>query len=74
MNTETLEKMRQMRLLGMHQAFKTSIETNRSAALSADELVSELINSEWDDRRQRSMERAVRGARFRYSASIEWLD
>jgi DNA replication protein DnaC len=74
MNTETLEKMRQMRLLGMHQAFKTSIETNRSVALSADELVSELINSEWDDRRQRSMERAVRGARFRYSASIEGLD
>lgn len=74
MNTETLEKMRQMRLLGMHQAFKTSLESNDPTPMSADELVSMLIHSEWDDRRQRSMERAVRNARFRYSATIEALD
>ena len=27
MNTDTLDKMRRMRLLGMHRAFKTSLET-----------------------------------------------
>ncbi len=27
MNTDTLDKMRRLRLLGMHRAFKTSLET-----------------------------------------------
>ena len=27
MNAETLEKMRKMKLLGMHRSFKTSVET-----------------------------------------------
>ena len=30
MNKESLEKMSRMRLLGMHQAFKTSIEAERN--------------------------------------------
>lgn len=74
MNSDTLEKMRQMRLLGMHQAFKTSIEADRCASLAADELVSMLVNSEWDDRQHRNIERSIRNARFRYSATIEQLD
>ena len=63
-----------MRLLGMHQAFKTSIEADRCTSLAADELVSVLVNSEWDDRQHRNIERSIRNARFRYSATIEQLD
>ena len=46
MNIDTLDKMRRMRLLGMHGAFKTSIETKGIEELTADEMIGLLINSE----------------------------
>ena len=77
MNNESLEKMSRMRLLGMHQAFKACIEleTNGSEQLfTNDELVQHMIQSEWDDRQHRSIQRGLKNANFRYSASIEQLD
>jgi len=73
MNTDTLDKMRRMRLLGMHRAFKTSLE-QQEHSYTADEMVALLIDSEWDDRYNRSIERSMRNARFRYKATIEQLD
>lgn len=73
MNTDTLDKMRRMRLLGMHRAFKTSLEQPEQS-YTADEMVAMLIDSEWDDRHNRSIERTMRNARFRYKATIEQLD
>ncbi len=74
MNTDTLDKMKQMRLLGMHRAFKTSMETTRHEQLTADEMTAMLIDTEWDERHNRSIERITKNARFRYKASIEQLD
>lgn len=74
MNNETLEKMRQLRLFGMYDTFKTSLETSVKESLTADQFVSLLICSEWDDRRNRSVERAVRQASFRYKAAMEQID
>jgi DNA replication protein DnaC len=74
MNSETLEKMKQLRLWGMYQAFKTSMEADKTNGLTADEMISVLINSEWDDRQNRNIERGIRNARFRYQATIEQLD
>lgn len=74
MNKETLDKMRQMRLLGMYEAFKTSLESSIKESLTPDQLVSLLITSEWDDRRNRSIDRALKMANFRYKASMEELD
>ena len=75
MNKESLEKMIRMRLLGMHQAFKTSIEAdNQTPHFTNDELVHHLVQSEWDDRQHRSVQRGLKNANFRYSASIEQLD
>ena len=74
MNTDTLDKMRRMRLLGMHGAFKTSMETKGNEELTADEMVGLLVNSEWDDRHNRSITRSTINARFRYKASIEQLE
>lgn len=74
MNQETLERMSQMRLSGMYYAFKTSLETLHGERMTIDQFVSWLVTSEWDDRRNRSIERAVKGASFRYKASIEELD
>lgn len=74
MNTETLEKMRKMKLFGMFRAFKTSIEAGKNENLTMDEMVSNLITSEWDDRKNRSVERQLKNARFRYKASLEELN
>ncbi|ALL05475.1 ATP-binding protein [Pedobacter sp. PACM 27299] len=74
MNNETLDKMRQLRLYGMYDAFKTNLETSVKDALTADQFVSLLVASEWDDRRNRSVERAIRTAIFRYKASLEQVD
>ena len=74
MNNETLEKMRQLRLFGMYDAFKTSPETSVKESLTPDQFVSLLICSERDDRRNRAIERAIRQASFRYKAAMEQID
>src|ERR1700677_3416944 len=73
MNTTTLEKMRKMKLFGMFTAFKSSLESGRQEDYTADELIASLIESEWDERQNRRMERQLRNARFRYKAAIEQL-
>ncbi len=74
MNKESLDKMNRMRLLGMHHAFETSIETHQMEKFTNDELVHHLVQSEWDDRQYRSLQRGLKNANFRYKASIEQLD
>lgn len=74
MNTNTLDKMKQMRLLGMHRAFRTSLESAKNEQLTSDEMTALLIDSEWDERHNRTIERTTRNARFRYKATVEQLD
>jgi DNA replication protein DnaC len=74
MNNETLDKMRQLRLYGMYDAFKTNLETSVKESLTADQFIALLVASEWDDRRNRYVERAIRVAGFRYKASLEQID
>jgi len=74
MNNETLDKMRQLRLYGMYDAFKTNLETSVKESLTADQFIALLVASEWDDRRNRYVERAIRSAGFRYKASLEQID
>ncbi|MCX6234989.1 MAG: ATP-binding protein [Bacteroidetes bacterium] len=74
MNETILQKMKQMKLRGMAGAFKTSLEDGRNVHLTTDEMISFLIESEWDDRNNRCIERRIRTARFRYKANIEQID
>ncbi|WP_116787229.1 IS21-like element helper ATPase IstB [Flavobacterium psychrotrophum] len=74
MNNETLDKMRQLRLYGMYDAFKTNLETSLKESLTPDQFIAFLIASEWDDRRNRNIERAIKAAGFRYKASLEEVD
>lgn len=73
MNTKTLEQMKQLRLYGMQRAFDSSLSP-QSIPYTNDELVSYLIQSEWDDRQNRKIERLTKAARFRYSAVMEAID
>jgi len=71
MNSITLQKLKHLKFYGMHDAFKSIIETGKLDNYSLDQLVSHLTESEWDDRQNRRIERAIKNARFRYKAQIE---
>jgi cytoplasmic iron level regulating protein YaaA (DUF328/UPF0246 family) len=74
MNNQTLEKLRQMRLYGMHDAFKTSLENTLKEQMTQDQFIFHLVSSEWDNRRNRAIDRAVKAAAFRYNATLEEIE
>ena len=74
MNNQTLDKLRQMRLFGMYEAFKTNLEGSIKETLTPDQFIAMLVNSEWDDRKNKSISRLIKLANFRYKASLEQLD
>lgn len=57
MNNRTLDKLRQMRLYRMHDAFKTSLENTLKEQMTQDQFIFYLVSSEWDNRRNRAIER-----------------
>lgn len=73
MNDDIMAKMHTMKLLGMAQAFKTSLDTRQFDTMTADELLETLVIAEWDDRTNRRHERGIRNARFRYKAMVEQI-
>ena len=73
MNETTLLKMKQIRLLGMHDAFRTAIETGKADQYTNDEFISLLVEAESDDRHNRRIERSIKNARFPYPAMVEHI-
>jgi hypothetical protein len=71
MNANTTEKMRKMKFYGMLHAFKMNLEAGRSEQYTPDEMVAHLIEAEWENRHNRSIDRQLKNARFRYKAAIE---
>lgn len=71
-HAQTLEKLKTMRLFGMENALRTTTETRES--YTADEIVTYLTESEWNDREERKFHRNLKAARFRYQASVEEID
>jgi DNA replication protein DnaC len=63
--------MKRMRFHGMFRAFKSSLEDGKADNLTADEMVAQLIDAEWDERYNRSIDIKVKKAKFRYKAAIE---
>lgn len=72
MNQQTLEKLKEMKLYGMARVFTTSLES-KTEQLTTDEIVSSLVDAEWDERYNRKLTRSVQRARFRYKASVEQI-
>ena len=70
---QTLNKLIEMKFTGMAQAFKTSMETESKSSFTTDEMVAFLVDSEWEERQNRRLERLVKKAKFRYFASFEEL-
>ena len=70
----TLQKMTNMKLLGMAQAFQATMQTGFNHKFTADELIGHLVDSEWEERFNRKLKRRLKAAKFRYQLSIEQID
>lgn len=70
---EILEKMKKMRLAGMVRAFKLTQESGKNEKFTVDEMISHLVEAEWDERYNRKMDRSLKHAKFRYNASVEQI-
>lgn len=66
---KNLEQMNLMKFYGMVAAYQAAIQGKQS--FTNDELVSMLIQAEWEDRESRKIRRHLNAARFRYHAAIE---
>ena len=73
-NQATLRKLEEMRLFGMVRAFRATMETAVKNSFTPDELVSHLVDTEWDDRHDRKLGRLIKAAKFRYRGSFEEID
>lgn len=68
-----VDKMKQMRLTGMSRAFEQTLQSGKNQRFTPDQMVEHLVESEWDERYNRKLDRTVKLARFRYKSSIEEL-
>lgn len=65
---QTVEKMKSLRLHGMLQAYQSSMDIK--VQLTGDELLSILIDAEWQDRDNKRISRLTQGAGFRYTSNL----
>jgi DNA replication protein DnaC len=72
---QTLEKMNEMKLSAMAEAFDQQLGSGEHAKLSFEERLGLLVDCEWTAREQRKLTRRLRVAKPRYkSASLEDVD
>lgn len=74
MNQDTLDKMKELHLSGMYNAFKSSLDNFGAMKMTPDQFVNWLITNEWDERVNRTVSRLIKRANFRYTASIEEIN
>jgi DNA replication protein DnaC len=67
-------KLKQLKLRGMHRSWQSLSETRKLHDLSFTDGMQLLLQAEEEERSNSRFERLLRGARFRYRASIEELD
>jgi len=72
--TTTMQKLEEMRMSGFTRAYREIMETGRNKDFTTEEIISYLVQAEWDDRYNRRLNRLITRARFRYQASMEQID
>lgn len=73
MNEKTITQLKEMKLYGMHRAFRASLESDNTHEMTTDEMVAHLVEEEWDERYNRKITRGIINAKFRYKASVEQM-
>ncbi len=74
MNIEaTLTKLNEMKFHGFYRAYKEAIETGIDSNFTSDQLIAHLVDTEWDDRFNRKLNRLLKSAKFRYNVSFDQI-
>jgi DNA replication protein DnaC len=68
---QTVTKLNQMKLFGMARAYEMFRTTRHSGNMTDEELISHIVETEWDDRQNKKLQRLIKTAKFRYQACIE---
>jgi DNA replication protein DnaC len=68
---QSITKLNQMKLFGMARAYEMIQTTRQSGNMTDDELISHLVEAEWDDRQNHKLQRLIKSAKFRYQACVE---
>jgi DNA replication protein DnaC len=75
MNTEqTIAQMRNLKLIGMAQAYQNLLQLPLHEHPTADLLIAQLIDAEFIDRSHKRMMATIRAAKFRYQAAVEEIE
>ena len=72
--TATMQKLEEMRLSGFTRAYRDMMATGMNNDFTIDEVISHLVQAEWDERYNKRLQRLIANARFRYQASMEQID
>ncbi len=72
MNNVLTNRMSELKLYGMLEAWKAALETH--ARYTNDEIVNVIVEAEWLYRQQKVQERRIKQAKFRYPALVAELD
>lgn len=73
-NQTTLDKMKEMRLYGMHRVFTEMISNNNLPELTTDQLINHLVQTEWENRQNRKLSRFLKDSSLKYQARIYDID
>jgi DNA replication protein DnaC len=68
--TQTIERMKSLRLHGMADALENILTAKQSTHLSTEQLLEILVQQEYDQRHSKKIDRLTKQARFRYQADI----
>ncbi|WP_313187185.1 IS21-like element helper ATPase IstB [Sphingobacterium siyangense] len=71
---QTIEKMKELRLHGMLLAYRSGIESQGHLQLTPDELLTILVDAEWQDRSNKKVARLTQAAAFRYQSNLSDID
>lgn len=69
--TETINKMKELKLHGMYRMYEDLRSQSAADSLSHEEYIAHLVDAEWDDRFNRKISRLIKGAGLRYPAHME---
>lgn len=73
-NQSILEKLKDMKLPGMYHSFQTALETRAHQTLTSDELITMLVEGEYNHRRNLRVKMSIQRAKFRYNSMVEDVD
>ena len=74
LNQPTIERLRQMRLSGMAEAFAAQLKDQDIRSLSFEERFGLIVDQEWTCRQDHRLKRLLRGAKLRLPACVEDID